>query len=557
MAPLLLALITTNGDLGQAYVTRSAAANAQTQASSVVSYSMKSDPAPYGAGSVRDGSDTLPAGALIVESSQAGRDRAPRGSAEARADQVWPTERVSTTLDTVPGSDGTTVESDNSDGSQDFTVSAGYQYPDLGQYLHGLISFSIWLPFRGAVDGDGHPVSGNSYYGKKVDLTIHAYDVDELCGAAAPCEVDRVVVNGTEIQGKLHGADITWSDTTFSIDASLLRFQSSWAGPGDGENPIEIHVDVLGTGGWYVEVDSAAITLPSREASRPIVLFHGLSSSSTTWTERPGGVASFVEDVQAAAASMGMAAPQILMPDYDGSVGVDDGLSFVTPRIENFLNAAKEQAGWTQVNLVGHSLGGLTARAYAATHPMSVKRVVLMGTPNHGIDAAKFVCVGPQAWFKLAPCVAAVYDVQPGEVERLNAKYPDSDLVAYVSLAGWDDGHGCPLGIKIYGADEYNPSDGCVTVESTQWLVRGLGSNKGTEEGGSYYYWFVDHDGLVHKVGDWRRQVECLLLSPGKDCTAISEGQSALARRTSSSSLATDSSLAMDASTVLDDTIPS
>jgi triacylglycerol esterase/lipase EstA (alpha/beta hydrolase family) len=49
------------------------------------------------------------------------------------------------------------------------------------------------------------------------------------------------------------------------------------------------------------------------------------------------------------------------------------------------IDAVLAATGAAQVTVVGHSMGGLVARAYLAKHGgAKVRRVVTIGTPHHG-----------------------------------------------------------------------------------------------------------------------------------------------------------------------------
>jgi triacylglycerol esterase/lipase EstA (alpha/beta hydrolase family) len=60
---------------------------------------------------------------------------------------------------------------------------------------------------------------------------------------------------------------------------------------------------------------------------------------------------------------------------------IDDYAEQVHARIEEICTAT----GAAQVVLVGHSMGGLTARRYVQVHgPARVAKIITLGTPHHG-----------------------------------------------------------------------------------------------------------------------------------------------------------------------------
>lgn len=125
--------------------------------------------------------------------------------------------------ETISSGAGETTRSLDQAGVEVFAVQDGY---DLDQYLYrsaSPLNFSIDLSRDfGPVDVEGHPAAGNALFGRHARLTLRAWDVDEsYAGTDVEPEVDRIRVNGVEIDGQLSGADGQWSISTFSVPASL------------------------------------------------------------------------------------------------------------------------------------------------------------------------------------------------------------------------------------------------------------------------------------------------------------------------------------------------
>lgn len=254
------------------------------------------------------------------------RERAPRRQARAphpraqsdtgrAARRAARTHQAATTLlaESQPASE-TTWET-GYDGLQDFErwkVTDGY---DLDRYVFrsgGPIEFSIRLKkYLGPVDAAGHPVEGHVLFGATVAFDITAWDVDVRC--TDPCEsgfvpeVDEVDLNGTLV-GTLDGLDGASATTTFDVQASLLRFKSSYADEAGGWNDIRVFVDQeSGFDRWGVTVEKASIDLPvAPERFRPTVVIPGL-------TGNPAGV----EDVFDEFVAGEVPAEAILTPAYD------------------------------------------------------------------------------------------------------------------------------------------------------------------------------------------------------------------------------------------------
>ena len=494
----------------------------------------------------------------------------------------------------MPGPGGSTYEVMNHDGSEDLYVVSGY--PDLGQYKfrsQGTIAFGIFLPFRGPVDASGHPTSPNSYAGQTIDITIHAWDVNEFCTWSPfyqGCEVDELYVNGRKIEGqKLHGSGEAWSDTTFSIDSSYLRFASSF-GASDGENSFELQIDTLQTGVWAVKVDRATVHLSSREASRPIVLLHGLGASSDTSGKICGdpdgnwahgnemaylkcAILQAADEPDPNSPSVGWAhgrlspsqIPDVIVPEYGGGPldqnldGLDQDLALAWPFIEQALEYEKHTFGWTKVNIIGHSMGGVLARAVASQHPESVKTVVTIGSPDDGVSAADAYCWPTTLGVlnMLGHCSpGAIRDIQTGVMkDTINKQYPDDPQVTYYALAGTNGTSTC-IFINPAGDD----SDSCVTIESQQFLVKGNPDNHGTgtEIGGSGYEFWATHaqetntwESVAAHSDHWQQAMLCLVMGPPAPCPDGTQVSAASAKVSASPT----SAVKMEYSSIVDGSV--
>ena len=131
----------------------------------------------------------------------------------------------------------------------------------------------------------------------------------------------------------------------------------------------------------------------------------------------------------------------------------------------------KSQTGQNQVNIIGHSKGGLDARVYLANGTHDVANLIMIGTPNAGSPLA-------QSSNKCAP---AVYELKPGTAETLIKMNPNTK---YYTIAGnWNPSLGnCQLSLFLpMGQAWYNnlpkPNDGLVPVSSveSQGYFRSLG----------------------------------------------------------------------------------
>lgn len=105
----------------------------------------------------------------------------------------------------------------------------------------------------------------------------------------------------------------------------------------------------------------------------PILLVHGYRGSPTTWA-----------DMKARFAAVGRTAEAIDLTSEDNVVNARAIQSYIAAR------------GWTHVDIVAQSMGGLSARQYIKIlKPSVVDTYVSLGTPQYGLYAA---CLLP-SWY--------------------------------------------------------------------------------------------------------------------------------------------------------------
>ncbi|MCB9983253.1 MAG: alpha/beta hydrolase [Rhodospirillales bacterium] len=143
----------------------------------------------------------------------------------------------------------------------------------------------------------------------------------------------------------------------------------------------------------------------------------------------------------------------ILYPSREMSL--EDITGFVKDTIENHPGYNKER----RLNFVTHSMGGLIARYYIATHkPANLGRVVMLSPPNTGSEFADFL--DENKW--LGPAFRAIFGPAGAQLKTTH-KHIDGDITY-------------PLGV-IAGSASINPlapwvldgqHDGIVPVERTK-----------------------------------------------------------------------------------------
>jgi triacylglycerol esterase/lipase EstA (alpha/beta hydrolase family) len=111
----------------------------------------------------------------------------------------------------------------------------------------------------------------------------------------------------------------------------------------------------------------------------PILFIHGYLCNRAVWL-------SFMRD----AAARGYLCEAVTLPDP--LAAIDAQLRVVDHAIDALLAAAREAGiATTRVALVGHSMGGLVARAARVRLPGErIGPVITLGTPHHGTHAARF-----------------------------------------------------------------------------------------------------------------------------------------------------------------------
>lgn len=147
--------------------------------------------------------------------------------------------------------------------------------------------------------------------------------------------------------------------------AGTLRLRSSGA----------LSTTVPGPGGARLHV----FELGPRSAEVPVVLLHGLGATSLYWTET--------------AVDLARARRTVLVPDAPGSGRSDPPrpeTGWGIPGRVSAVSALLDALRIGEVDLVGHSLGGWTAGAFALAEPHRVRRLVL-------VDAAGFTRHAPSA----------------------------------------------------------------------------------------------------------------------------------------------------------------
>jgi triacylglycerol lipase len=123
----------------------------------------------------------------------------------------------------------------------------------------------------------------------------------------------------------------------------------------------------------------SAVSTPAAQALThdPILFVHGWNSNSSTWTTMIGR---FSAD--------GWAANELYNWQYNTSQSNATTASQISTKVNEILAAT----GATKVDIISHSMGGLSSRYYSKNLGGSAKidEWVSLGGPNHGTDTANF-----------------------------------------------------------------------------------------------------------------------------------------------------------------------
>lgn len=97
---------------------------------------------------------------------------------------------------------------------------------------------------------------------------------------------------------------------------------------------------------------------------------------------------------------------------FDNGQGIDE----MAEALARFVEEVVEATGEPQVEVVGHSLGGVLARIALAEHdlPARVRTLITLGTPHHGTYPARY-----------------------GNTQATRGLRPDSDVIRRLEAAGW------------------------------------------------------------------------------------------------------------------------
>lgn len=190
---------------------------------------------------------------------------------------------------------------------------------------------------------------------------------------------------------------------------------------------------------------------PNADHRLPILLIHGYSQDSTVWDKW----------VQWLRNDNFSNVYPITFERDDECGSAKQHAAELADTIDRIL----VDTGHNQVNIVGHSKGGLDARTYIATGTDKVANLIMIGTPNAGTSAA--------IWDFTGCFPAGINELLPGSPGTTAEDHPES--TNYYTIAGnWLPNLSCPSFLPWMliedGGNCYirGDDDGLVTVNSVE-----------------------------------------------------------------------------------------
>ncbi|MFL6484764.1 MAG: esterase/lipase family protein [Nitrososphaera sp.] len=169
--------------------------------------------------------------------------------------------------------------------------------------------------------------------------------------------------------------------------------------------------------------------------SSPVLLVHGLAEDASMWKKW-----------EELLTNDGIQYHTITFQESDDKCGTALAHALeLGKRVDEILSNSPSG----QVNIVGHSKGGIDARVYLANGTQSVANLIMIGTPNNGTPMAERTSI----------CAPAVWDMLP---EANATKVASNPNTRYYTIAGdWAKGVGGNPTIP-------GPDDGLVPVSSAE-----------------------------------------------------------------------------------------
>jgi pimeloyl-ACP methyl ester carboxylesterase len=180
---------------------------------------------------------------------------------------------------------------------------------------------------------------------------------------------------------------------------------------------------------------------PTGASTCPVVLVHGFAHNRTAWPA-----------LEAKLREAGFDA--VFTFEYDALAG---GIRRGAERLGDFVHAVLTATGSTQVDIVGHSMGGLVGRYYAGCLDgvTRVRRLVTLGTPHAGTRIARIFPVPLRSLRQLASgsrLIESLSRITPTPGQHFTAIWSDGDELIHPHTSGaFEDGLARTESIRVGG----------------------------------------------------------------------------------------------------------
>jgi pimeloyl-ACP methyl ester carboxylesterase len=192
---------------------------------------------------------------------------------------------------------------------------------------------------------------------------------------------------------------------------------------------IGIVVIAIGAAVFASLADRSPDTSGAGANALPVLLVHGLGEDASVWKK-------WEELLN----HEGIQYYTITFQDSDDKCGMAIAHAVeLSKRVDEILRNSPE---YKQVNIVGHSKGGIDARVYLANGTDSVANLIMIGTPNDGTPLAErtsSVCA-PAVWDVLPEAAATKAGMNPNTKYYTVAGDCEKNIGGNPAIPGADDG---------------------------------------------------------------------------------------------------------------------
>lgn len=213
--------------------------------------------------------------------------------------------------------------------------------------------------------------------------TLHAGDQFWLTGQVSnPNPFSQDIEIGIQVSLGDHGWAYTVKRTippASTVDVSILDDAPISVDKQLRDQPNLVALDVQLSPGCG---QTSSLSIPVKP--RPVVLVHGYAGSPSGWENYSGFLREMGREV--------FVADTLNLGNKDNPSQQTKTLGENARALRDYINTVRHQTGATEVDLVGHSMGGLVARDYVhssmPTAPRAVHQLIMIGTPNGGSKLA-------------------------------------------------------------------------------------------------------------------------------------------------------------------------